>query len=153
MRYRNRLVAVATIIALASAAPAHAQIGTYVRPQLNPRPTVSPYLNIYRGGSGAINYYGIVRPQLETQRQLFQLQQEVQQVQPPFGIALDPQQNLATLSTGMTGHPVSFQNYSHYYGGRGGSGAVAGVAGGAGNPIGRPNPGTTIRPIIVSNTD
>ena len=145
---RRALLALALGATLYSAAPAQAQIGVYNRPLINPRPTVSPYLNMFRGGSGAINYYGVVRPQIETSRQLYQLQQEVQQTAPAIVVPLDPQpQGL----TSFTGHPVSFQNYAHFYGGRGGSGGgTPGVAGGVGNPVGRPNFGQApIRPIFT----
>lgn len=153
MSYRRGVAFASLGLVLAAAAPAQAQIGTYVRPQINPRPTVSPYLNMQRGGNAAINYYGVVRPQLETNRALFQLQQDVQMGQVGVAVALDPNQNAAILNTGQTGHPVSFFNYSHYYGNRGGGGGSGGttpIAGGAGNPIGRPNPG--VRPIIAVGT-
>jgi hypothetical protein len=140
---RRAIIALTLGAAVVSAAPAQAQIGVYNRPVVNPRPTVSPYLNIFRGGSGAINYYGVVRPQLEMNRQLYQLQQEVQQTTPGVVFPMDPQAQ-GVVST--TGHPVSFQNYAHFYGGRGGS---SGVAGGTGIPLGRPNFGAApIRPVL-----
>src|SRR5215203_848978 len=33
-----------------------------------PRPGLSPYLNLNRGGNPAINYYGLVRPQIAAER-------------------------------------------------------------------------------------
>src|SRR5215203_6920838 len=33
-----------------------------------PRPGLSPYLNLGRGGNPAINYYGLVRPQIAAER-------------------------------------------------------------------------------------
>lgn len=134
--------------ALAWTTPAQAQIGMYAPPQINPRPTISPYLNILRGNP-AINYFGTVRPQIEMNRQLFHLQQEVQQLQPGVVMPLD-QSALGPngIATGLTtGHPASFQNYSHYYGNRLGT---SGVAGGTGNPIGYPNLGAApIRPVLA----
>jgi len=136
---------------LHAAAPAHAQIGQYVQPHVNPRPTVSPYLNIFRGNRGAVNYYGIVRPQLEIGRQLQTLQSEVQNLQTPIapygGVVPIEQQPFLNMPT--TGHPVSFMNTAQYYStlSRGGT---TGVAGGFGNPVGFANPaGPIVRPIIM----
>ena len=120
---------------LGGSATAQAQIGAYNRPQINPRPTVSPYLSIFRGNP-AINYYGTVRPQIEMNRQLNQLEQQLQAGQPNLVLPLDPQQQQGPLAI-TTGHPTSFQNTSHYFGSRGGSGG--GTAGGTGNPTGVPN--------------
>jgi len=98
--------------------PAWAQ-GPYVRPQPNPnnpygQPVFSPYLNLGRSGSNpAVDYYGIVRPQVEFASSLQQLQS-----QELF--------NYATLSAGQTGNQqgplptgirAQYMNYSHFYGG------------------------------------
>jgi hypothetical protein len=81
----------------------------YQPPPTSPfqRSPVSPYLNLFRGGNPAVNYYGLVRPQVDTQNALQRLQQ---------------QQNLnltlpatADASLFITGHPARFMNYSHYY--------------------------------------
>lgn len=145
MRLQRHTLSIALAALLASAASAQAQIGVYNRPQINPRPTVSPYLSIFRGNP-AINYFGSVRPQIEMNRQLVQLQQQIQG-QPNLVLPVDPlQQGLGT--SGMTtGHPVTFQNYSHYYGNRGGA-----VAGGIGGPTGFANPGVPAIPPIVPTT-
>src|SRR5262245_39971875 len=44
----------------------------YVRPPVSPypRPAVSPYLNLTRGGVPAVNYFDLVRPQVEVQSSL-----------------------------------------------------------------------------------
>jgi hypothetical protein len=104
---------------------AHAQ--GYVRPQTNPfpKPAVSPYLNLLRGGNPAINYYGLVRPQEDTATALLQLQQQQQQ----------QMANQALLAAGdptlpVTGHPTRFFNYSHYFFNQGGG--PAGVLGATG---------------------
>src|SRR5205814_6617577 len=97
----------------------------------NPRPTVSPFLNLGRGGSGAINYYGIVKPQLDTQRNLQQLQQEYK------GLQAMSQPTTEDAAGGAANAPVYTQGfggffyYSHYYPllNRQG-GPVAGQAGG-----------------------
>ena len=71
-------------------------------------PTVSPYLNLRRGANDpAINYYGIVRPQVDFRRSLQNLQQELQS---PNSTGNQGPESLTT------GHPVRFQNYSHYFG-------------------------------------
>src|SRR5437870_2506783 len=131
----NKTALALTLSALACAAPAQAQIGVYVQPQINPRPTVSPYLSILRNNPAA-TYYGLVRPQQQAAQQLMQLQQEAALFQQP-GLMYPLEQQQLNLTGVTTGHAVSFQNYSHYYGGRGSTG---GVAGSTGNPIGRANP-------------
>ncbi len=85
----------------------------YVRPQTNPynTPILSPYLNLNRGGLPAINYFGLVRPQVETQQSLQTLGQQQQILQ---------QQLLSTTemgrpTEGASGHPTYFMNYSHYF--------------------------------------
>jgi hypothetical protein len=136
------------LLAVGSTSTARAQIGTFVRPQINPRPTVSPYLSIFRGQSGAVNYYNIVRPQIEMGRQMQMLQSEVHGLQGAPAVSPLPgtipveQQPFASMST--TGHPVSFMNPSHYFSGRPG-GTGSGVAGGTGNPLGYPNPAVPLR--------
>jgi hypothetical protein len=119
----------------ASAGQLFAQIGTYTPPYM-PGPAVSPYLNLFRNNP-AINYYGIVQPQLQTAQQLQQIQTYLNQ---PLNA------NQATLGTGVpvqnqmvttTGHPVMFQNYSYYYPvySGGGGGGLGGGFGGAGMPF------------------
>ena len=73
------------------------------------QPAVSPYLNITRGGApAAVNYFGIVQPQLQFNSAINQLQVQQQ------GIAG------TVLGDGSTtGHPVQFNNYSHFYPQRG----------------------------------
>ncbi len=150
MRRQHLILFLALGATLWQSNPARAQIGVYSPPVINPRPPVSPYLNILRGNP-AVNYYGIVRPQQQTAQQLSQLQRDIATTQTPsLAIPLD-QQLLGVLDI-STGHPVSFQNTSHYFNNRGGATGV-GVAGGAGNPIGRASLGQAappIRPIFVN---
>lgn len=132
-RWLASTLAVAALWAFASTVQAQ-QIGTYTPPTVNPRPTVSPYLNMTRGGigTGAINYYGIVRPQLDTQRNLLQLQQEYKGLQ---GLQ---QQQTDDPTTGTLNAQVPTQGfggfffYGHYYPllNRQGGGVIAGQAGG-----------------------
>lgn len=124
---------------------AQGTFGQYQQPQWQSRPTISPYLNMTRRGTNAaINYYGLVRPQIDTGRNLQQLQQQFQQLD---GGALNQGTTTATPDAGSmlaTGHPVAFMNYAAYFplyargagGGmplRGNTGGLGGVGmGGAG---------------------
>lgn len=84
----------------------------FQRPQLTPfsRPTFSPYLNLARGGSNTVNYYGVIRPQQETTRSLQHLQQQLQLGQPAAPIAED-----ARATSFATGHQTHFANYGQYF--------------------------------------
>lgn len=97
---------------VAAVAPASAQLGVYNRPQVSPRPTINPYLNLVGRGQPAVNYYGIVRPQLETAHALQMMQQEVQQLQPGLATPFSQSTQVEML---RTGHPVAFGNTSHYF--------------------------------------
>jgi hypothetical protein len=87
-----------------------AQTGQYVPPQTSPmpRPPVSPYLNLNRGGSPGVNYFGLVRPQENMTTAIQQLQQQ------QAALATSPAAPSASLGF-ITGHPATFVNYSHYY--------------------------------------
>jgi hypothetical protein len=83
------------------------------RPTVNPfnPPVVSPFLNLNRGGNQAINYYGLVRPQLDTAAGLQQLQRQQQvlaQTPTPETVGGIP----------VTGHPAQFMSFSHYFNSR-----------------------------------
>ena len=74
------LLAAAVALAWVAAAVgprAEAQF-TYQRPQTNPYGgnPVSPYLNLTRGGNPAINYYGLVRPELDSLQMMQTLGQQ-----------------------------------------------------------------------------
>jgi hypothetical protein len=74
------------------------------------RPTVSPYLYLLNGGqSPAVNYFGIVRPQVDFRNSLIQMQQQ---------IAMGDQ-SLADLATATsmltTGHPSLFMSHRKYF--------------------------------------
>ena len=84
------------------------------------RPPVSPYLNLVNGfnGNTAINYYGIVRPQIDFARQLQMLQfQQQGYYNPQFGVLDAEDGTMGTHS--VTGHPTVFFNYGHYFGQQG----------------------------------
>ncbi len=78
--------------------------------QYQTQPAVSPYLNLNRGGANlATNYFGIVRPQIDTRNSIQSLQSQINTL--GAGSPTDP---LATELA--TGHTVQFMNYSMYFG-------------------------------------
>ena len=80
--------------------------GGYTRP-----PAFSPYLNLLRrGNSPALNYYGLVRPELEFRSSIGNIANSVSQNQQAIG-------NLAASGTlvGPTGHPTQFMNLGGYF--------------------------------------
>src|SRR5438105_3422455 len=83
-------LSVAAICILASAGKSMAQPMPGVPGQT--RPTFSPYLNLARRDSSpALNYYGLVRPQIATQNNIQSLQQQfivIQQQQQIVGQSL-----------------------------------------------------------------
>lgn len=100
------------------AADASAQRPSYTAPSASAsaniysRPTVSPYLNLLRGGPGG--YQSLVRPLANNTQASRQNAQQIQQLQ----------RNEAANRTGRssgsqlfapTGHTTSFRNFSHYY--------------------------------------
>jgi hypothetical protein len=98
------LVAATTTVASAQPLPS--------RPTGQPptRPTVSPYLNLLRGGTNpAINYYGLVRPQFEFSRQMRQVESELASQEHTLR-GLEEETGVAA-----TGHAAGFMNYLHYY--------------------------------------
>jgi hypothetical protein len=71
---------------------------------------VSPYLNLFNGGnSPAINYFGIVRPQIDFRNSLMMMQQQ---------IAMGDQ-SMADMANSMTmlttGHPSLFMSHRKYF--------------------------------------
>lgn len=114
------------------------------QPPLGPRPLtgvntppVSPYLNLLRPGtSPAINYYGLVRPEMN-------FLNSVQALQAQLGYA----QQAAALQAGevgTTGHPVYFLNYGSYFLNTTGQSSVAGgPQAPARAPLGGGLPGST----------
>jgi hypothetical protein len=96
------------------------------------RPTVSPYLNLFNGGTNpAINYYGIIRPQ-------FEFRNNIQQVQQQIAMADQSTADLAnTLGMVTTGHPSFFMSHQKYFQnvGTGASGALMGRRSHLQNPM------------------
>ncbi len=82
-----------------------------VPPSLNPsrRPAVSPYINLLRQGSDpAVNYYGIVRPDITFRSSINQLQQQE-------AVLTQGQQDLTTAVLPATGHATGFLTQSKYF--------------------------------------
>jgi hypothetical protein len=113
-------------------APVGAQ-DPYVRPSTSPapRPALSPYLNLLRGGNTAINYYGLVRPQEEFSSSIREFQQQVHTAQ---GTQMSREGGIALP---VTGHPTRFFNYQGYFFTPSGAGSSGGQA--RGTP---PTPGS-----------
>jgi hypothetical protein len=88
---------------------AQAQLG-YQRPITNPyqTPAFSPYLNLFRGGNPALNYYGIVRPQEQFYNYI-----ETHQFGPQAQQTLQAQQQLLAGQT-VSG-PATFMSYNGYF--------------------------------------
>jgi hypothetical protein len=109
-RLRYAALSTCGLLLVLTAQPAlgQSQVG---KPPANPlgNPAVSPYLNLRRGWDPGVNYYGVVRPQIETRETLQQLQQQNLYTQQAV------QQAEASYLQPATGHAVMFQNYSHYY--------------------------------------
>ncbi len=117
-----------------------------VRAQVGP-PGYSPYLNLVRPGSPGINYYGLVRPQVDIRNDVRQLQQTTTSIQ--TGVSQIVAGDL------VTGHQSGYMNFSHYYGGalRGGiaaRGPVGGLAVGAARPAAVQPPATPQGPATPS---
>lgn len=86
------------------------------------RPAFSPYLNLNRAGaSTTLNYYGLVRPEIQARQSIQNLQGSVAANQQAIG-------GLQTEITELpgTGHQATFLNYKSYFltGGAGGSGGT-----------------------------
>jgi hypothetical protein len=128
---KHCIAGLCTVLTLATSAYAQPQIGSYTPPVVNPRPLISPYLNLNARGmtNSAVNYYGIVRPQMENHQAIQQLQQQFQMTQ-----NLQPGQTGQMQPDEMmpTGHSMGgYFNYSHYFPiysrSAGGTGGTAGT--------------------------
>jgi len=125
------VVALGVTAGAALAQPAYVPAGQSTGPAT--RPTFSPYLNLLRGSnSPGVNYYGLVRPQVQAQSALSTLQATLgQPAGSPFD-TIDP-------SIPVTGQPFGYMTHTSYFlnnraGGRGNSsgGVIGGRIGGAG---------------------
>ncbi len=99
--------AVSGLLAFADVASAQMPASVGQAPQAQ-RPVLSPYLNLLRGGSPALNYYNLVRPQEYYNSSINRLQQQQSRDQQTISALTD-------VSQLETGHPVQFMNYSRYF--------------------------------------
>ncbi|HJZ90143.1 MAG TPA: hypothetical protein VKE40_04675 [Gemmataceae bacterium] len=72
-------------------------------------PTFSPYLNLARSGNPAINYYGLVRPQVDFARAFDVLQGQLMAGQQGAG------ESRAPGEMAPTGHPIQFLNTGGFF--------------------------------------
>jgi len=84
----------------------------FASPYANRPASVSPYINLI-GRNPVVNYYGIIRPSLETRQIQAQQAQAIQTLgrQAPGAEPKTP--DVWTLP--KTGHTSYFMNFSHYY--------------------------------------
>jgi hypothetical protein len=104
-------VASIVVMGMLGTQSAQAQVQQY---GLNPanRPAVSPYINLIRSGSSpAINYYGIVRPEIAYANSLYQLQGQ----QGALATQLQQEQAAAATALPATGHKSGFMTQSRYF--------------------------------------
>jgi hypothetical protein len=101
-----------TLLATASGT-ASAQFG-YTRPLTSPNqtPVLSPYANLARGGSAALNYFGLTRPEQHLYNSVNSLQQQVTTNAALLNSNMQPDLSLAPVTTG---HPIYFLNYQQYF--------------------------------------
>ncbi|MCA9065635.1 MAG: hypothetical protein KDA96_21350, partial [Planctomycetaceae bacterium] len=134
------IVTLAVVAGLAfGSAQARAQVGNNIQRPLN-NPTFSPYLNLFRGNNGGgpiLNYFGLVRPQMQAMDQAQQFGQNIQQLQRMGQMGQGQGQGLMIPGRGgmgTTGHPVVFQSINTGALGAGGIGGggrgIGGFAGG-----------------------
>jgi hypothetical protein len=74
------------------------------------RPSFSPYLNLVRPGGPTLNYFGLVRPELEFRRDIGGLQMQTNTINEAVN---NP--NTAEQGIRPTGNSASFLNYSHFF--------------------------------------
>ena len=113
---------------LAAAGPAAAQVGTYRAPGAALQPGYSPYLNLARPGNAAVNYYGLVRPQVEFRQSIQNVEQQVTGLSQSPGLA---GQGPADIPS--TGHPAQFLNTGGYFPTQPGPRVGFRIAGGGGS--------------------
>ena len=79
-------------------------------------PTVSPYLNLLRGGNPAANYYNGVRPEFQQRTYNQQFRTTLQELEQRQAAGLTPEDELEPLpSLPSTGHPTAFNNLAGYF--------------------------------------
>jgi hypothetical protein len=113
VRLKPALIALALVLA-AGTVRAQAPIAPQAPTQQPYSPPVfSPYLNLLNRGNPAINYYGIVRPEVQAQQQLQRLQLGLTRTNAELEAAT------TTAASGplpATGHTTAFMTQAHYFG-------------------------------------
>src|SRR5262245_56185746 len=91
----------------------HAQFGQPQRPVtvIPTPPPYSPYLNLTRRGNQAVNYYGLVRPEVEARTAIRGLQGQVAQLRTQ---EVSPQPGIST-ELPATGYAVRFLDNGNYF--------------------------------------
>lgn len=110
------------------------------RSPFSTRPTVSPYLNLLRGGSPVLNYYGLVRPEQEFRNTNDQFREQFRSVDRKLETF---EQREGASNLGITGHHTRFLSDQ-----RGGSGSVMTTLTERDSRLQKlpPNPGSRIAP-------
>jgi hypothetical protein len=105
------VVSTALLVAGLSARSADAQVLTPRVGTPAPTPTVSPYINLARNPNApTLNYFGLVRPQFQTNAGLEALQQQLILGQTGPLPGAEP-----TGDVLITGHAAVFMNYGGYF--------------------------------------
>jgi hypothetical protein len=122
---KGTLASLTALLLTLAATPAWAQVPRYGVQTYQPysHPVMSPYLNMARGGNAAINYFGLVVPQIQAQQAIQGLRQDVN-----YNTALEMQQLAApgVVTSLTTGTPARFGSHWGYFqtiNGRFGAGA------------------------------
>lgn len=81
---------------------------------LNRKPVLSPYLNMFRVGEDANNYYNLVQPQMDQLKLNRQNDSNFDSLQRQLSnMSIGSNRQTTTPSTG---HSTGFMNYSHFHG-------------------------------------
>ena len=113
-RFQPALIALTLALAAGAAEAQQPGVQPSTPYQYSP-PTVSPYLNLLNRGNPGINYYGIVRPQIQANQQFQTLQ---------YGLARTTAEAEAANATATapapgqlpdTGHATGFMTYTKYF--------------------------------------
>ena len=114
-RFQPALIAL-TLALAAGTAQAQQPAG---RPPVTPYspPVFSPYLNLVNRGNPGINYYGIVRPEVQANQQFQMLQFGLARTNADLDAAVAASANQANASGQLpdTGHVAGFMTYTRYF--------------------------------------
>jgi hypothetical protein len=96
---------------------ASAQFGVFGQAPVRSRPAVSPFINLGIGGGGALNYYGLVRPQVQGNEAILRMQQNLNMLNADGSMRGQLTANTpAGSQTGLqTGHAATYFNTGHYF--------------------------------------